>query len=82
MEAHLVKTMFYDQWAPSGEGSVSKLRGTFVPKWEDVRNDPEPNLRELLSQKKKMKEALAAESNDTPQCVRVRGLDGRIVYKL
>ena len=82
MEAHLVETMFYDQWAPSGEGSVSKLRGTFVPKWEDVRNDPEPNLRELLSQKKKMKEALAAESNDTPQCVRVRGLDGRIVYKL
>ena len=82
MEAHLVETMFYYQWAPSGEGSVSKLRGTFVPKWEDIRNDPEPNLRQLLSQEKKMKEALAAESNDRPQCVRVRGLDGRIVYKL
>ena len=82
MEAHLVETMFYYQWAPFGEGSVSKLRGTFVPKWEDIRNDPEPNLRQLLSQEKKMKEALAAESNDTPQCVRVRGLDGRIVYKL
>ena len=23
-EAHLVETMFYDQWAPSGENSVSK----------------------------------------------------------
>ena len=23
-EAHLIETMFYDQWAPSGEGSVSK----------------------------------------------------------
>ena len=82
VEAHLVETMFYNQWALSREGSVSKLQGTFVPRWEDVRNDLEPDLRELLSQKKKMKEALATESNDTPQCIRVRGPDGRIVYKL
>ena len=31
-EAHLVETMFYDQWALSRESSVSKPRGTFVPK--------------------------------------------------
>ena len=31
-EAHLVETMFYDQWAPSGESLVSKPRGTFVSK--------------------------------------------------
>ena len=49
VEAHIVEPMFYNQWAPSREGSVSKLQGTFVPKWEDVRNDPEPDLRELLS---------------------------------
>ena len=36
-EAHLVETMFYDQWAPSGENSVSKPRGTFMPRWEDVQ---------------------------------------------
>ena len=51
-EAHLVETMFYDQWALSGESLVSKPRGTFVPKWEDVQGDPESDLRELLAQKK------------------------------
>lgn len=48
-EAHLVETMFYDEWALSGESSVSKPLGTFIPRWEDVENDPEPNLRELLA---------------------------------
>ena len=65
-EAHLVETMFYDQWAPSRESSVLKPRGTFVPKLEDVQGDPELDLRELLAQKKKRKEALVAESDDTP----------------
>ena len=82
MEAYLVETMFYDQWAPSREGSVSKARGTFVPRWVDIRSDPEPDLRKLLSYKKKRKEALAAELDDTPQCVRVQEPYGRIVYKL
>lgn len=81
-EAHLVETMFYDQWAPSEESLVSKPRGTFEPKWEDIQSDPEPDLRELLARKRKRKEAPAAESNDIPQCIRVRGPDGRIVYKL
>ena len=81
-EAHLVETMFYDQWAPSGESPASKPRGTFVHKWEDIQDDPEPDLRELLARKRKRREASAAESDDTPQCVRVRGPDGRIVYKL
>ncbi|XP_030936409.1 uncharacterized protein LOC115961593 [Quercus lobata] len=65
-EAHLVETMFYDQWAPSGENSVSKPRGTFVPRWEDVQGDPKPDLRELLAGKKKRKEAPAVEPDDTP----------------
>ena len=81
-KAHLVETMFYDQWAPSGENSVSKPRGTFVPRWEDVQSDPKLDLRELLSQKKKRKEEPATESDDTPQSVRVRGPNDRIVYKL
>ena len=66
VEAHLVETMFYDQWAPSGESSVSKPRGIFIPKWEDIHIDPKPNLRELLAQKKKWKKALVAESYGTP----------------
>ena len=81
-KAHLVETMFYDQWAPFGENSVSKPQGTFVPRWEDVQDDPEPDLRELLAQKKKRKEAPTVEPDEIPQCNRVRGLDGRIVYKL
>ena len=36
VEAHLVEIMFYDEWAPSGESSISKPQGTFVPKWEDI----------------------------------------------
>ena len=68
-EAHLVETMFYDQWAPFGESSVSKPRGTFVPKQEDIQGNPEPDLRELLARKRKRKEAPA--TNDMPQYVRV-----------
>ena len=67
---------------PSGESSVSKARGTFVSKWEDIQDDPEPNLRELLARKRKRREVSAVESDDTSQCVRVQGLDGRIMYKL
>ena len=74
--------MFYDQWALYGESLILKPRGTFVPRWEDIQSDPEPDLRKLLSQKKKRKEAPTVELDDTLQCVRVRGLDGRIIYKL
>ena len=82
-EAQLVETMFYDQWAPFGENSVSKPRGTFVPRWEDVQGDPEPDLRELLVRKKKRrKKTPTVEPDETPQCIRVRGLDGKIVYRL
>ena len=31
-KAHLVETMFYDQWVPSRESLLSRPRGTFVPK--------------------------------------------------
>ena len=80
--AHLVQTMFYDEWAPSGESSVSKPQGTFIPRWEDIQDDSEPDLRGLLMWKRKRKEASALESSDTSRCVRVQTLDGRIVYKL
>ena len=81
-KAHLVETMFYDQWASSRENVVAKPQGTFVPRWKDVQDDPEPDLRELLGRKKKRKEVPAAEPNEVPQCIRIRGLDDKIVYKL
>jgi len=48
VEAHLVETIFYDKWAPLGESLVSKPTATFIPKWEDIQDDPELYLRELL----------------------------------
>ena len=53
-----------------------------MPRWKDVQDDQEPDLRELLALKKKRKEAPVAELDEVPQCIRIRGLDGKIVYKL
>lgn len=70
-EAHLVETMFYNEWAPFGESSVFRPQGTFVPKWEDIHDDLEPDLRKLLMGKKKRKETPALELSSTPRCIRV-----------
>ena len=42
VEAHLVETMFYDEWAPLGESSVSKPSSTFVPKWRTSKMTQSP----------------------------------------
>lgn len=81
-EVHLVETMFYVEWAPSGESSMSKLQGSFAPRWEEIQDDPKPDLKEQLTQRKKRKEVPTSESSGTPRCVRVRTLNDRIVYKL
>ena len=81
-EAHLVETMFYYEWAPSGESLVSKPQGTFIPRWEDVQEDPKLDLRELLMRWKKRKNAPTSELSGTPRYVQIRTPDGRIVYKL
>ena len=52
--------MFYDEWAPSGESSMSKPLVIFMPRWENVKDDLKPNLRELLKRKRKRKEAPTA----------------------
>ena len=65
-KAHLVETMFYDEWAPSGESSISKPSGTFILRWEDVENDPKPDLREPLSQKRKRRETSTSSSDSLP----------------
>ena len=73
-KAHLVETMFFDQWASSRESSVPKPRGTFMPKWEDVQGDLEPDLRELLARKKKRKEAPAQNQMTHPNMSRSEAL--------
>ena len=81
VEAHLVRTMFYDEWAPFGESSVFKSTGTFVPKWEDIQDDLELDFRGLLLRKRKRKEALTPELDSMPRCVRIEAPNGRIIYK-
>ena len=82
VEAYLVETMFYNKWAPFGESLVSKPQGTFVPKWEDIQDNPKPDLMELLMRKIKRKEVSTSKLNNNPRCVRVRTPNNNIVYKL
>lgn len=44
----MVEMIYYDEWAPFEESFVCKPFSSFVPKWEDIKNDLEPNLRGLL----------------------------------
>uniref|UniRef100_A0A2N9F1Z7 Uncharacterized protein n=1 Tax=Fagus sylvatica TaxID=28930 RepID=A0A2N9F1Z7_FAGSY len=66
-ESHLVEAALYDEITPAGEASLSKPVGTPLPRWEDIRDDPEVDLRELLERKKKRKEE-ASTSKNQPQC--------------
>ncbi|KAK9983661.1 hypothetical protein SO802_033186 [Lithocarpus litseifolius] len=77
--ARALKERFYARRPPYPLRVLSK---PYLERWEDIQSDPEPNLRKLLSQKKKRKEAPTTDSDDTPQCVRVRGPNGRIIYKI
>ena len=47
-ESHFVEASLYDEITLAGEASLSKLVGTPLPRWEDIRDDPEVDLRELL----------------------------------
>jgi hypothetical protein len=80
-ESHFVKVALYDEVAPVGEASLAKPVGIPLPKWEDIKDAPEANLRDLLEQKRKRREE-ASTSRDQPQCVRVRLPDGRTIYCL
>uniref|UniRef100_A0A2N9EI75 Uncharacterized protein n=1 Tax=Fagus sylvatica TaxID=28930 RepID=A0A2N9EI75_FAGSY len=55
-ESHLVEASLYDEITPAGEASLSKPVGTPLLRWEDIRDDPEVDLRELLERKKKLDE--------------------------
>ena len=80
-ESYFVEAALYDEVAPAGEASLAKPIGIPLPKWEEIKDTPEADLRDLLERKKKRK-AVASTSESQPQCVRVRLPDGRIVYRL
>lgn len=62
--------------APLGESSVAKLSSTFMPRWEDIENGLELDLRGLLERKRKRKEAPTVESNSLLRCVKIKMPDG------
>uniref|UniRef100_A0A2N9GGD3 Reverse transcriptase domain-containing protein n=1 Tax=Fagus sylvatica TaxID=28930 RepID=A0A2N9GGD3_FAGSY len=80
-ESHFVEAALYDEITPAGEASLAKPIGIPLPKWEEIRDAPGADLRDLLEQKKKRK-AEASTSKSQPQCIRVRLPDGRTVYRL
>uniref|UniRef100_A0A2N9HR17 Integrase catalytic domain-containing protein n=1 Tax=Fagus sylvatica TaxID=28930 RepID=A0A2N9HR17_FAGSY len=66
-EAHFVEAALYDDLASTGEPSIVRPCGTPLPAWEDIKDDPEIDLRELLERKKKRKER-EVEHGSPPQC--------------
>uniref|UniRef100_A0A2N9GGD8 Uncharacterized protein n=1 Tax=Fagus sylvatica TaxID=28930 RepID=A0A2N9GGD8_FAGSY len=66
-EAHFVEAALYDDLASTGEPSIVRPCGTPLPVWEDIRDDPETDLRELLERKKKRR-GREVESGSPPQC--------------
>uniref|UniRef100_A0A2N9GLY1 Integrase catalytic domain-containing protein n=1 Tax=Fagus sylvatica TaxID=28930 RepID=A0A2N9GLY1_FAGSY len=78
-EAHFIEAALYDELSTE-EPPIIKPSGTPLPDWEDIRNDPDVDLREVLERKKKRKERMAEDEN-APRCIRVQMPDGRIVYQ-
>uniref|UniRef100_A0A2N9G2A5 Integrase catalytic domain-containing protein n=1 Tax=Fagus sylvatica TaxID=28930 RepID=A0A2N9G2A5_FAGSY len=66
-EAHFVEAALYNDLASTGEPSIVRPCGTPLPAWEDIKDDPEIDLRELLERKKKRKER-EVEHGSPPQC--------------
>jgi hypothetical protein len=63
------------------EASLAKPVGIPLPKWEEIKDAFEADLRDLLELKRKCREE-ASTSKNQPQCVRVHLPDRCIVYRL
>lgn len=61
---------------------MGSVRRKFSVQIVGYENDLESNLRELLEQKRKRKEAPTTELDSLLCCVRVKTPNGRIMYKL
>uniref|UniRef100_A0A2N9ED87 RNA-directed DNA polymerase n=1 Tax=Fagus sylvatica TaxID=28930 RepID=A0A2N9ED87_FAGSY len=68
LEAHYVEAAFYDEVTPMDEGLISKVVGIPLPRWEDIKDEPDMDLRKLLEQKRKRKE----QREDAPKCMQVQ----------
>ena len=47
-ESHFVEAALYDEVAPAGEASLAKPVGIPLPKWEEIRDTLDADLRDLL----------------------------------
>uniref|UniRef100_A0A2N9EZT3 Reverse transcriptase/retrotransposon-derived protein RNase H-like domain-containing protein n=1 Tax=Fagus sylvatica TaxID=28930 RepID=A0A2N9EZT3_FAGSY len=63
-EAHFVEAALYDDLSSTGNPPIVKPCGTPLLDWEDIKDDPEVDLRELLERKKKRKEYVFAWDYD------------------
>ena len=55
-EAHYFEATFYDELISSREDSTSRPVGIPLPSWQDIKNNPEINMRTFLDQRKKKRE--------------------------
>uniref|UniRef100_A0A2N9H4D7 RNA-directed DNA polymerase n=1 Tax=Fagus sylvatica TaxID=28930 RepID=A0A2N9H4D7_FAGSY len=62
---HVLLAALYDDLASTGEPSIVRPCGTPLPAWEDIKDDPEIDLRELLERKKKRKEREVEQGSAT-----------------
>ncbi len=47
-KSYFVEAALYDEVAPVGEASLAKPVGIPLPKWEEIKDAPEADLRDLL----------------------------------
>ena len=81
-ETHFVEVAFYEDFALAGEASTSRIIGTPLLAWEDIRDHPEVDLRNILNLKKKWKEVVREAQDQCPKCIRVQMPNGKMVYRL
>jgi hypothetical protein len=81
-EAHFVEATFYEDLASAGEASTSKTIGTPLPAWEDIKDHPEVDLKNILELKRKRKEAVREAQDQRLKCIRAQLPNGKMVYRL
>uniref|UniRef100_A0A2N9H7Y4 RNA-directed DNA polymerase n=1 Tax=Fagus sylvatica TaxID=28930 RepID=A0A2N9H7Y4_FAGSY len=71
-ESHFVEAALYDEITPAGEASLAKPIGIPLPKWEEIKDAPEADLRDLLERgKRSAKQKLVPARVSHSVCVSV-----------
>uniref|UniRef100_A0A2N9IWD6 Integrase catalytic domain-containing protein n=1 Tax=Fagus sylvatica TaxID=28930 RepID=A0A2N9IWD6_FAGSY len=76
-ESHFVEAALYDEIALAGEASLAKRVGIPLPKWEEIKDAFETDLRDLLERKKKRR----AEASTSKNTVEAAAADPKISAK-